>query len=202
MPLIIKNPQIQKAVDFEIRNRVKTGGIQHGAAVYARSTAEEIGMNMLWGYVSTLIEVSGFPELAKPLDLTYDTLPHLLDALSYLYLLGPSGGYSEEQNVEITEKVSAAYLTFLAANEHGHPILVRRVSDPEDRKDGSFWNGFEIRVGTTSFQADFLKMLHGAVTPGDNTLSIRFGDASDAYGMLTGKDLKDFGLGDVTIHFG
>ena len=68
--------------------------------------------------------------------------------------------------------------------------------------DGSFWNGFEIRVGTAAFQADFLKMLHGAVTPGDGTLSIRFGDASDAYGMLTGKDLKDFGLGDVTIHFG
>ncbi|MBO4407286.1 MAG: hypothetical protein J5849_06245 [Clostridia bacterium] len=204
MPILVRNAQIQKAIEFEIRNRVKTKSVEEGAAVFRNATDEEIGMNMLWGYVSSLAEISEFPELRKPLDLTYETLPHLVDVLCYQYLLGPTAGYSEEQAAEIAEKAAAAYLTLLACNEHGASVSVGRapVLTPEATSARELWTGFSIEVGNALCRVDFLKTLCGRIVPEKGGLRIRLDDALDAYRLLTGKDLGEYGLGNLAVHFG
>ena len=204
MPIVIKNAQIQRAVEYEVRNQVKTKSVREGAEIFRRSTEEEIGMNMLWGYVSSLVEISGFPELAKPLDLSYGTLSRLIDVLSYQYLIGPNAGYTPDFNLETAEKACAAYLIFLAANEHGFHISVKRKEDPRPAEGdaGELWAGFEIRVGHTLYTADLLKAVHGRIVPGEGTLSFDLEELTGVYGLLTGKDLKEYGLKSVTVHFG
>ena len=203
MPIFIRNAQIQKAVEFEIRNRVKTKSVEEGAAIFRNATDEEIGMNMLWGYVSSLIEISEFPELQKPLDLTRGTLPHLIDVLCYQYLLGKEAGDAEERSAEIAEKAVAAYLTLLAANEHGDRISVGRapVLIPEATADRELWTGFSIEVGNDLCRVDFLKTVLGGIVPEKGGLRLRLDGALDAYRLLTGKDLRESGLGNFAVRF-
>ena len=203
MPILIKNAQIQRAIDFEIRNQVKTKDAEAGAAVFRNSTSEEIGMNMLWGYVSSLIEISEFPELGRPLDLTYGTLSHIVDVVSYQYLIGPNAGYTEERNLEIAEKAVAAYMTFLAANEHGYRITVRQAGElsRDVTGDGELWTGFEIKVGHTLYQADLLKTVHGRIYHDEGTLYLRLDELRETYRLLTGKDPGEYGIGNIRVHF-
>ena len=151
----IKNQQIKDAVAFEKTHKISKLSVIDGAKIYEKASTQEKGLSVLLGYVSSYVEIANIPDINLPLDLTYNTVGNLATALCYLFMIGRNSHYKDAQNIEILEKTIAAYLYFLAANEHDIKINVK--PDAKSKK----WTGVRITASKAIGELSSYKNLTG-----------------------------------------
>lgn len=189
----IKNQQIKDAVAFEKAHKISMLSVIEGAKVYQNASTQEKGMSVLLGYVSSFVDIANVPDINLPLDLTYSTVGNFTTALCYLFLIGRNSHYKDAQNIEILEKTVAAYLYFLAANEHDIKINVK--SDAKSKK----WTGIRITASKAIGEIDLLDSIIGKIRLVDKkTLEIKMDKIISAYENLTGVDLTDYSVDNVS----
>ena len=179
--------------------------IKKGKNAKTDGTTRDIGFSMIGGYVYSLLEVAGWPEVKLDLDLTYATVKNLAPAIAWEFSAGmnPKSGYTAEQNVEIAEKTLASYLMCLALNEENAVITVKEAKDRsvETINSPSRWSGFDINVSRGIVTVNFLKEIIGSVTISGNKLTVRTDKAIKTYKTLTGNDLSGCGVEGLTGEF-
>lgn len=204
MDYTVHSKQIQDAIDFERRNQLHTASNKAFSERMKNAAPEQAGMSVLYGYVLSLWEIADDPQVALKLDLTYATVGNLAGAIAYEFSAGMrSPQYTLTKNMEIAEKTIAAYLMFLAANEHGMKIKVKKKDDLtiESLKDTMSWVGYDITVGTVFAEADLLKVIRGKTEYRDGRYYIYLKDICEAYRKLTGHELREDGVEDAECRF-
>lgn len=152
-------------------------------------------MSVLYGYVYSLVDdIAKTPGIGLSLDITYTAISQLMMALGYEFMIGMNSGYSVAKNIEIAEKTVAAFLYFLAANEHNVKINV----EPDATSKG--WTGLKITASAVMNKIDLLNSISGKISFKDKTLEIKVEDVLNAYKTLTGVDLKEYGIENATIN--
>lgn len=193
--MLIKNQQIKYAEAFEIRTLISQKSISESAKIFETATWEEKGMSVLYGYVYSLVDdIAKTPGIGLSLDITYTAISQLMMALGYEFMIGMNSGYSVAKNIEIAEKTVAAFLYFLAANEHNVKINV----EPDATSKG--WTGLKITASAVMNKIDLLNSISGKISLKDKTLEIKVEDVLNAYKTLTGVDLKEYGIENATIN--
>lgn len=204
--MVIKNEQIKKAISFEKKNKVFAKDAKSAAKVYEKATAEEMGMSILWGYVSSLCEVSKDLAVNAELDLTYSTMLNFMKAVGGVFasVSNPLAGNTEKTIAEIIEKTIASYLMLLAINDDKANIFFSRDigTSAAELYSPVKWSGIKIEIGNMLWKSDFLDAIHGAATVKGNELIVRTDKIVRAYQQLTGKNLADFGMEDMTVSVG
>lgn len=192
--MIIKNKQINDAEAFSKSALFPQKSVPESAKIFATATAEEKGMSVLYNYVYSLVDdIAKTPGIGLSLDITYTAISQLMMALGYEFMIGMNSGYSVAKNIEIAEKTLAAFLYFLAANEHNVKINV----EPDVTSKG--WTGLKITASAVMNKIDLLNSISGKISFKDKTLEIKVEDVLNAYKTLTGVDLKEYGIENTTI---
>ena len=185
MKLSIKNPVIKTI-------------LKKGETGKASGSTAEIGHAIIGGYVYSLLDVAGFPEVNIKLDLTYKTIKELPKAIAWEFSVGMNrkSVYTISQNIEIAEKSIASYLMLLAVNEENAELVVSEASDRNIKTISApdRWSGFDITARRGIAGVDFLKEIHGSVFINNSELTIQMDKAIKAYKNLTGKDLGLYGV--------
>lgn len=193
--MLIKNQQLKSAEAFEIRTLISQKSVSESAKIFETATWEEKGMSVLYGYVYSLVDdIAKTPGIGLSLDITYTAISQLMMALGYEFMIGMNSGYSVAKNIEIAEKTVAAFLYFLAANEHNVKINV----EPDATSKG--WTGLKITASAVMNKIDLLNSISGKISFKDKTLEIKVEDVLNAYKTLTGVDLKEYGIENATIN--
>lgn len=188
------NEQIKSVIERENIDHVFEKSIEDSSAIYDRYSTTEKGMNVLYGFVNSLIEVSEFPEINIDLDLTYKTIEGLLPAIAYEFMVGCNSGYSFDENIDIAEKTIAAYLMFLCANEHDYQI---KVTKPDICNPNIDWSGMIIKIDNGTKSYDMLDNLRGCVKSKNGVIVIEIEKIIRAYQSITAVDLKQYKWEDV-----
>ena len=193
--MLIKNQQLKYAEAFEIRTLISQKSVSESAKIFETATWEEKGMSVLYGYVYSLVDdIAKTPGIGLSLDITYPAVSDLMASLGYEFMIGMNSGYSVAKNIEIAEKTVAAFLYFLAANEHNVKINV----GPDATSKG--WTGLKITASAVMNKIDLLNSISGKISFKDKTLEIKVEDVLNAYKTLTGVDLKEYGIENATIN--
>lgn len=188
MKLNIKNDMIQRTIFTEKRYSLFDLNGAESSDVFENLTNTEMALNILWGYVSSLIEHSEMSTKKTPIDLTYNTVKNLPYFTGCEFVGCRCNGDSDAECIDVAEKSIASYLYFLAANEHNTKIHV------EQRPGTGKWaDYFEICAQGPFMKADFLSDMKGQVVlVEDNVLEIYMDKVIVSYKMITGVDLKDY----------
>lgn len=193
--MLIKNQQLKNAEAFEIRTLISQKSVSESAKIFETATWEEKGMSVLYGYVYSLVDdIAKTPGIGLSLDITYTAISQLMMALGYEFMIGMNSGYSVAKNIEIAEKTIAAFLYFLAANEHNVKINV----EPDITSES--WTGLKITASAVMGEIDLLNSISGKISFKDKTLEIKVEDVLNAYKTLTDVDLKEYGIENATIN--
>ena len=193
--MLIKNQQLKSAEAFEIRTLISQKSVSESAKIFETATWEEKGMSVLYGYVYSLVDdIAKTPGIGLSLDITYPAVSDLMASLGYEFMIGMNSGYFVAKNIEIAEKTVAAFLYFLAANEHNVKINV----EPDATSKG--WTGLKITASAVMGEIDLLNSISGKISFKDKTLEIKVEDVLNAYKTLTGVDLKEYGIENATIN--
>lgn len=167
-----------------------------------------IAEGLLLGYLDSFFTIiSGRGIL---LDLTYQTLDRLPNAIAELFIFHRMGEIYKNEPVKrigMTEKTLAAYLTLLAMNEHGYSMRVRDYLDDlrkGKRPQQPLWaEMFSIMTGAHSD----IDLLPACVIAHDRTggyisrNGIRLSAAPivEVYQFMTGVNLTKYGFGNIEV---
>ena len=194
--LNLKNQQLCEAIKAAQEDDFGNLPSELSSPVINALPPKELAMCYMEGYLSSLIEVAEYPEVNLKLDLTYETVENLPNAIAYEFLVGMNSGYSLAENIEIAEKTIATYLTLLAMNEHQLTYTVRDEEfDPKN--PGKNFTGISVIVNKMFIQCNFLEAAHGCLKYKANEITVLVSNVCKAYKNLTGVDLKEFGLDDL-----
>lgn len=152
----------------------------------------ENGMNILRGYVSSLYEIAGFPEVDQKLELNYESVKNLPVIIAYEFLTGMNSGEAVEKNIEIAEKSIASYLYLLASNQHNIGLKMDFKGDFD--APGTF-SGIKV----TASEINFLEAAKGSVKYEDDKITIIVSNVCKAYETTTGVNLREHGLDDAEL---
>ena len=204
MKLNIKNKKIEDAINFENKFNISKADIlsANTEKIVKSMSMEQIGMNILWGYVSSLAEIAEDDYVNLELDLTYDTVKNLALAAAYEFVAGsnPASGYSQKQNIETAEKTIAAYLMFLSINDDNCELhITEQKTFPEEGFTvTNKWSVVDIYVISDLRKFDFLEAIHGDVTVSGNELIVNMENIMSVYKQATRKDLAEYGVDSIT----
>ena len=198
--LNLKNEQLCEAIEAAMEDDFSNLSSELRKPFIDALPPTEAAMCFVVGYISSLIEVAEYPEVNLKLDLTYETIENLPDAIAYEFMVGMNSGYSLNENIEIAEKTIASYLTFVAMNEHQLAYTVKEGTlDPKN--PGKNFTGISVMVNNMLAQCNFLEAAHGCLQYKENEITVLVSDVCKAYKNLTGVDLKEFGLDDLQAEF-
>ena len=189
MKLNIKSDLIRRAINNEKRYSLFNRSMIEASEIYGQLPAEDVAYSILWGYISSIVEISDTPQVKAPIDLTYNTVKNLPYLAGYAFVGSRCNRDSDAICIDTAEKTIAAYLYFLAANEHNTKILVNIPGT------GKWADYFDISAQSLFAKADFLSDMKGQVVlVKDDLLEIHMDKVINSYKIITGIDLKDHGV--------
>lgn len=201
MELAVKNEKIKETIEYEKKYPI-CDDIEKGAEHFEDLGAEQSGMRVLWGYVSSLHKVSKDPNVNIDLDLTYKTVGNVLRTAAWIF--GTNGldltsRSSIEKNIVMTEKTIAAYFMLLAINDDKASLKfsINLDSEHTGNPQPENWMCLDINLCGCLAICDFLKEIHGSVAYQNGVLTIYADKLIKAYQKVTGKDLTDYGVDGV-----
>ena len=180
-----------------IKNKALKRILENGKNVKMSSDIQENGLTIIGGYVYSLLEITEWPEVNLPLDLTYGTVKNLPAAIGWEFSAGqnPGSGYSTERNIAIAEKTIAAYLDCLAMNEENASIVIKVTKERTSTDMGELTATCVRGIASV----DFLGEIADCVSYLDKNLIVNMDKAVDAYRTLTGKDLTQYGVDGLIV---
>lgn len=141
------------------------------------------------------------------LDLTFDTIKNIPDAINALYQKQHKIGMADNRNKEVTCRTLAAYIDLLIINNFDDcKIDARRYpNNKENEARPDRWTGFLTLILDDKKNSDMLPFIwEGAA--GDekeikNGFTIDISPLVEGFKKLTGVKLKDKGLSDFTLKY-
>lgn len=140
------------------------------------------------------------------LDLSYETIKNIPDALNALYDKQHKAGITDSRNKEMTCRALAAYINLLIINNFDEcSIDVRRwpAKDNEARPDR--WTGFLSLKLDGQKNSDMLPFVWKGANENEeevnNGFVIKIDPLVNGYKKLTGGKLTDEGLTDITLKY-
>lgn len=168
------------------------------------NTDEESLMFIFSGYLRAMEEGA---ELANvKLDMTYDTIENVMPAvIATAIMQSKSENYQDNRhNAEITMKTLAAYLTMMAANNHGAKIKVDKKGNSRESRPELWSDRYYLRINNKR-DSDFLPYaiegLDSTPIEVDNGFAVDINPLIGAYLRLTNVNLVDHGFSNLVIDF-
>ena len=140
------------------------------------------------------------------LDLTYDTIKNIPDALNALYKKQHEAGVTDNRNKEATCRSLAAYMDLLIINNFDEcSIDARRYPSKDNEARPDRWTGFLSLILDGQKNSDMLPFVWEGANAGEEKMEHGFkldiGPLVDGYKKLTGGKLTDEGLTDMTLTY-
>ena len=141
------------------------------------------------------------------LDLTYETIKNIPEALSALYQKQHKAGFADSRNKEVTCRSFAAYIDLLIINNFDEcGIDVRRYpNNKENEARPDRWTGFLTLVLDKKKNSDMLPFIWEGANKSEKDVArgfyIDIQPLVDGYKKLTGGKLTDEGLTDITLQY-
>lgn len=168
------------------------------------NTDEDSLMFIFSGYLQAMEEGA---ELANvELDMSYDTIKNVLPALIALAnIQSKSENYQDNRhNAEITMKTLAAYLTMMAANNHGAKIKVDKKGNSRESRPELWSDRYYLRINNKR-ESDLLPYaiegLDSTPIEVDNGFTVDINPLIGAYLRITNENLADHGFSNLVITF-
>lgn len=198
--LKLKNEQLFEAIKAAEKNDFSHLTPEAAKPFIDKMSPTQLGMIYMVGYLSSLIEISEHPRINLKLDLTYETVGNLPVVIAQQFMISKNSGYSLEECTEIAHKTIATYLTLLATNQHGLTITGKQTRlDPYNL--GKNFSGISISVNKLFMQCDFLDSTSGSVKYRPNEVTVFISTLCKAYKILTGVNLREYGMDDLEASF-
>lgn len=140
------------------------------------------------------------------LDLTFETIKNLPDALNALYKKQHEAGMPDARNKEATCRSLAAYINLLIINNFDEcSIDARRYPSKDNEARPDRWTGFLSLILDSKKNSDMLPFVWEGANSGEDKTEHGFrldiGPLEDGYKKLTGGKLTDEGLTDMTLTY-
>ena len=140
------------------------------------------------------------------LDLSYETIKNIPDALNALYQKQHKAGYADNRNKEVTCRSFAAYIDLLIINHFDDcGIDARRYPNKDNEASQERWTGFLTLVLDKQKNSDMLPFIWRGANKSDKEIPrgfyIDIQPLVDGYKKLTGGKLTDEGLTDITLQY-
>ena len=138
------------------------------------------------------------------LDLTFDTIKNIPDAVKALYQKQYEAKIKDARNKEMTCRSLAAYMDLLIINNFDDcSIDARRYpNNKENEARPDRWTGFLTLVLDGQKKSDMLPFVWEGANKGEDGkdgFTIDIGPLAEGYKKLTGGKLMDEGLTDITL---
>ena len=159
---------------------------------------------IIGAYVAELIVAAD--EADVKLDLSYETIKNIPDALNALYDKQHKAGFQDARNKEVTCRALAAYMDLLIINNFDDcNIDVRRYPKKDNEATPERWTGFLSLVLDKKKNSDMLPFIWKGANMSDKEVArgffIDIQPLVDGYKKLTGGKLTDEGLTDITLQY-
>ena len=140
------------------------------------------------------------------LDLSYDTIKNIPDALSSLYRAQHKAGLTDSRNKEVTCRALAAYINLLIINNFDDcSIDARRYPSKDNEARPDRWTGFLSLVLDKKKNSDMLPFIWEGANEDDKQLKTGFildiQPLVEGYKKLTGSKLTNEGLTDIKLTY-
>lgn len=168
------------------------------------NTDEDSLMFIFSGYLQAMEEGA---EMANvELDMTYDTIENVMPAVIALATIqSKSENYQDNHhNAEITMKTLAAYLTMMAANNHGAKIKVDKRGNSRESRPELWSDRYYLRINNKR-ESDLLPYAIEGIDSSpievENGFAIEINPLIGAYRRITNVNLADHGFSNLAITF-
>ncbi len=145
-------------------------------------------------------------EARVPLDLTFETVRNIPEALSSLYVKQFNMGIADPRNKELTCRALAAYMDLLVINNFDDcSIDARRYPNKNNEASPERWTGFLALILDGKKNSDMLPFVwKGADLGGEveNGFTVDIAPLVEGFKKLTGVRLSDEGLRKMTLTHG
>ena len=159
---------------------------------------------IIGAYAAELIIAADESEVL--LDLTYDTIKNIPDALAALYKSQHEAGMPDPRNKEATCRSLAAYIDLLIINNFDEcSIDARRYPSKDNEARPDRWTGFLSLILDGKKNSDMLPFVWQGANSSEEKMEHGFildiGPLVDGYKKLTGGKLTDEGLTNMTLKY-
>lgn len=145
-------------------------------------------------------------EIAKvEIDMTYDTLPDIMRAITALAYLQNAQDYNDKENAELTMKTLATYLTLMAVNNHGAKIEVNKKGYKRGMEIPDLWsNRYYLRINhkrNSDLLPPAIEGVNAAQIEIEHGFAVDMNPLIGVYMRVTGVNLVDYGFANLIINF-
>ncbi len=193
-----KNNQIQRALDFAEQNQLFEEE-PRDANPFENISTQDVGLLILLAHFRDFSDGVEKTNIGKAMDFSYATMENLPVFLGIQFFAELAKGFSLEESITTIAKRMSAFLTFLAASQHGCEIFVVEPEDYEDVDDDTTWGGLYVEVGTKDVKVDFLPIAREFIASDGEGVCILVDGLIDAYQLITGVRLDQLGLKNVML---
>ncbi len=174
---------------------------------YKKHTGDDVAAvkAIIGAYAAELIIAAD--EAGIQLDLSYDTIKNIPDAMSALYDKQFRAGFADSRNKEVTCRALAAYMDLLIINNFDDcSIDARRYPNKNNEASSERWTGFLALVLDKKKNSDMLPFVWRGANLSEekveNGFILDITPLVEGYKKLTGGKLTDEGLTDMTLTHG
>ena len=167
---------------------------------YKKHSKDDIGAMkaILGAYAGELIIAA--EEAGVKLDLTFDTIRNIPDALEALYKKQHKAGYEDSRNKDVTCRTFAAYIDLLIINNFDDcSIDARRYPNKAGEPRQDVWANYLALVLDGQKNSDMLPFISKGARLEEDKVVIDIKPLVDGFKKLTGNKLTDQGLTDITL---
>ena len=133
------------------------------------------------------------------LDLSYDTIKNIPEAVAALYNKQCAAGFVDSRNKDVTCRSFAAYMDLLIINNyHDVSIDVRRYPDKKQARP-EVWADYLALVLDGKKNSDMLPFICKGASLTPNEMTIDIAPLTEGYKKLTGSKLTDEGLTSIKL---
>ena len=202
MDLMIKNEHVLDLLNES--NRTSNFTAKEEQAYLEKLDAVQRAEYILSGYLADMLRNS--IEVHKELDLSYGTVGNLPAVLSLRLREIREMKDAWQDSVASLAKSLAAYLFFLAMNEHGCALKVVQMGTPfapPPKSEEPLWGDlFRYKTGVRR-EVDFLPAVMESMQklplPGNPLMTLTVSPIIRAYRSATGVNLSEYGLVDMAL---
>lgn len=205
MDLMIKNEHVLDLLNES--NRTANFAAKEEQAYVEKLDAVQRAEYVLSGYVADMLRNS--IEVHKELDLSYGTVGNLPAVLGLRLREIREMKAPWQDCMSSLAKNLAAYLFFLAMNEHGCALKVTQMGTafaPPPKSEKPFWGDlFRYKTGVRR-EVDFLPAVMESMQKlplsGNPLMTLTVSPIIRAYRSATGVDLSEYGMVDMALEVG
>jgi hypothetical protein len=200
MSFKIKSKLLKDAFNYNAVNRINDLSAPEASDVYRKTNAstEQMVIQILIGYVTSLEDIANDKDVKLSLDLTYGTVNNL--PLVVAYGFNAWADCTTQERIDITAKSLAAYLMLMCVNEHNCELEITRPALYTADSWAFGWTGNVVSTGIKK-KIDLLNIAKKSVKNSAGVLTIEDKEIVDTYKEMTDINLSTYGFEGIEVSF-